>query len=673
MKHKFFQYLMPAVALALTTASCSDFLDLEPPSYVVPEEYYQSEDQVQAAVNQFYTDVLPSHGTWDYGTFGSDNNTDNQAGGSADNKYGDGLWLVGLTSGDWAWTNIRNINYTLSTVLGHYSNHEISGSDTNIRHYIGELYFFRAYCYFDMLKKWGDLPIIEEALPEEEEILVQNNQRRPRNEVARFILTDLDNAIQYMATDIDSRRNRVSADVAQLFRSRVALFEGSWLTYFKGTPFVPLGSGWPGAAKDYNANYEYPSGSIDAEIQYFLTEAVSSAEVIAEKYKGSLSVNSGTVPQSESDPTNPYFSMFGNTDMSGFPEVLMWREYSEGLGVCNNVEVMVNHGNYRIGLTRSMVESFLMEDGLPRYAQHNGFQYCDTAIAPIRQHADPRLKVFLKEPGQLNVFINMDSDKDHFVEVEPYPLILDNSAENGYSTGYSIRKGGTFDRALTGNGAGYTGCIIFRATEALLNYMEAQYMLTGNINSGHILEYWRTVRTAAGFTGAAVDPQATIAATVMQNESLDWGAYSAGQLLTDATLYNIRRERRCELMGEALRWMDLLRWRALDQMTTTRYHIEGFRFWNTPIENWYTGILADGSSTANMSAESLSEYYRPYEKNMTNNNSFRDGYTWHMAHYLYPLPIQEFQLTSSDYSSVELSPLYQNPYWPTSPDMPAEQ
>ena len=58
--YKFFQYILLFSTLTFTTVSCSDFLDLEPPSYVVPEDYYQSEDQVQAAVNQFYTAVLPT-------------------------------------------------------------------------------------------------------------------------------------------------------------------------------------------------------------------------------------------------------------------------------------------------------------------------------------------------------------------------------------------------------------------------------------------------------------------------------------------------------------------------------------------------------------------------------------------------------------------------------------
>jgi len=41
--------------------SCQDFLEKEPPSYLTPEGYYTSDDQVQAVVNKLYTDILPSH------------------------------------------------------------------------------------------------------------------------------------------------------------------------------------------------------------------------------------------------------------------------------------------------------------------------------------------------------------------------------------------------------------------------------------------------------------------------------------------------------------------------------------------------------------------------------------------------------------------------------------
>jgi hypothetical protein len=658
-----------AVLLGSLFFSCDDFLDKQPPSYIVPGDYYRSEAQLQAVANAFYVDVLPSLG----GNFSHDYSTDNQVYTGADNKYAVGQWKVGMDNGNWSWDLTRNINYQLNMILDRYEKKEITGSDKNIRHYIGELYFLRAHRYFDLLRMWGDLPIITDAFPDNAEILVAANKRMPRNEVARFIIASLDTAMVYMSEDFEARRTRISPGAARLFKSRVALFEGSWLTNFKGTPFVPNGEGWPGKAKDYNANYQFPTGDIDSEARYFLEVAAQSAEIVAEKYKGSLVQNTGTIPQKATDPENPYFKLFGNIDMTPFPEVLLWREYSRGLGIQNHVETSVNRGNMGVGLTRSMVEGFLMADGKPVYASHDGYTYSDQTIADVRKNRDPRLHIFLKEPGQVNVFLNMDDRVgDMFVEIEPTPDITNGAGDRNYATGYTIRKGGTFDKALAGNYKGYTASITFRATEALLNYMEAQYMLTGNL-SGKVLEYWRIVREKAGFTGAAVDPNVTIAATDMSKEKLDWGAYTAGQLLNDPVLYNIRRERRCELMAESLRWMDLIRWRSLDQLTTERYFVEGFHLWNTPMQEWYnfTPEDYDGSSSAKVSSPQLSEYLRPHEKNMTSGNLFKDGYTWSMAHYLQPLPIKQFQLTATDYASVDQSPLYQNPYWPTTPDQAA--
>jgi len=261
------------------------------------------------------------------------------------------------------------------------------------------------------------------------------------------------------------------------------------------------------------------------------------------------------------------------------------------------------------------------------------------------------------------------------VPIEPIPNLATGVNDRAYTTGYTLRKGGTFDKSLPGNGTGYTAAICFRATEALLNYMEAQYMLTKSLGAGKIREYWTIIRERAGFTGSGLDPEVTIAATEIAKEQLDWGAYTAGQLLTDPVLYNIRRERRCELMAEGMRWMDLIRWRSLDQLIANPYQVEGFHLWNTPMEDWYDFSEEDynGSASATVSSPELGEYLRPYQKNMTSGNLFRNGYTWALAQYLQPIPVRQFLLTASDHASVELSPLYQNPYWPAVADQPAIQ
>lgn len=429
-------------------------------------------------------------------------------------------------------------------------------------------------------------------------------------------------------------------------------------------------------SKDYNANYQYPTGSIDKEIEYFLKTAAEASEYVADKYKGSLETNNGVVPQKDGD-SNPYFEMFGTTDMSKYNEVLLWREYSASQGHTNILEDAVERNNYGTGVTRSMVESFLMEDGKPIYAQHDGYVYDDNSLDKVVAHRDPRLKIFLKTPGQINCFKNLDyAQGDRYIQVEPdYPDITNGNAQDWlYVTGYCLRKGGTFDRKLCQKDKGYTAACAFRAREALLNYMEAEYMLTHSL-SGKVLEYWKILREKAGLTGAAIDPQTTINATEMNKETMDWGAYSGGRLLEDPILYNIRRERRDELMAENLRWMDLQRWRSLNQMMTNRYHVEGMKLWNSDMTHFYNFTEADydGSDKANTSSPALSDYLRPYEKNMTASNLAKDGYTWHMAHYLQPVPIKEMQLAAPDYQTVSESSLYQNPYWPCEVDAPAEK
>ncbi|TRZ44326.1 RagB/SusD family nutrient uptake outer membrane protein [Robertkochia solimangrovi] len=646
--------ILAVVTITLFTSCSKDFLERPPESAIIPEDYLKEESQLAAYSIEMYG-LLPTHGNWSFGTFGIDTNTDNQASMSYNNMYVPGQYRVPQTGGDWNFDNIYRINYFLETVVPRYENNEITGSESGIEHYIGEMYFFRAFEYFNKLRSIGDTPIVETTLPDDKETLTAASTRDPRSEVARFIISDLDKAIELMmASSPDGGKNRLNKACAQLLKSRVALYEGTWLKYFSNTAFVPNGPGWPGAEKDYNQGYTFQAGSIDAEIDWLLGESMDAAKQVADQY--SLTTNNGVLQQSDADGTNPYFNMFSDTNMSGYDEVLLWRDYDRGLGITHNVPVYAQLGNNGVGLTKGMVDSFLMANGLPIYAAGSGYAG-DDYIADVRENRDGRLWLFLKQPGQVNI-IYESSEGDHGTPIEPVPDITNSSVEQGYSTGYTIRKGLNYDQAQTGNGQGSTGAIVFRATEAYLNYMEACYERNGALD-GSATQYWREIRDRAQVNN---DFQATIAATDMQEEAKgDWGAYSAGQLI-EPTLYNIRRERRDELMAEGLRMMDLKRWRAMDQLVQTPYHIEGFKLWG-PMQDWYAdGQLTYGTSSSNVSAPSRSDYLRPYEK--TGNELVYDGYRWMMAHYLSPIAIQHFLITTEN-NDVEGSPIYQNPGWPT--------
>ena len=635
---------------------CNDFLEQAPLSDISPEKYFSDESHLATYANGLYSDILPSGIRAE-----ADYYTDNHARRYFSTQYVPGEWKLEQTGGEWSFGRMYNCNYFLSQVLPKYEAGAITGSAGNIKHYIGEIYFLRAYMYFTRLQAFGDFPIVTEPLPDDLEVLTEASKRAPRNEVARLILNDLDKAIELMATTPDTRRTRLSKEAALLIKSRVALYEGTFLKYFKGTAFVPNGTGWPGATKEYNSGYQYPSGNIDNEINFFLEQAIDAAQKLASTV--SLTNNTGKVQQDVGEAANPYMDMFAVTDPSGYGEVLLWREYNKGLGICHSMAEWAKNGNHNNGLTKGLIDSYLMANGLPVYAAASGY-HGDDYIADIREDRDSRLYLFLKEPGQKNTLWSGGS----YPGVEPpAPNITgaygtDNSRM--LNTGYATRKGNPLDGVHAQGGGGndsFTGIIIFRGVEALLNYIEAYYERHGTLDATAV-RYWQAIRSRAKVD---TDFNKTIGATDMTKETGDWGAFSAGKLI-DATLYNIRRERRSELMAEGLRSMDLQRWRAYDQMIETPYHVEGMKIWG-PMKDWYK--TANGNSTltygldlasAVVSPPDRSDYLRPYEK--ARNSLALDGYRWAMAHYLNPIALQHFLITSKN-NDVSTSPIYQNPGW----------
>jgi len=641
--NKLFFYYVGVLSLALLS-SCNDFLDRAPLDQVTPEVYLNAEDQLAAyAINQY---SFPTHSGWGNGTFSSDNHTDNQATSGVSNQYIPGELRVGQNGGAWSFGTIRQCNYFLEDVLPKWKNEAISGNPENIKHYIGEIYFLRAYTYFNRVGALGDFPIIRNTLPDEQDVLTEASKRRPRNEVARFIIADLDSAIMLMNNAPAGGKNRLTKLAAQLFKSRVALHEGTWLKYHKGTARVPGGPGWPGANADYLSGF---SIDIDAEIDFFLNEAVKASKVVIDEV--SLTANNGDYEGIDIFD-NPYYHMFASTDMSDFSEVLFWRSYSVDENVYHQNQHYLQQNGGNTGYTKGFVESFLMENGLPIYAAGSGYQG-DATVNAVKELRDDRLKLFMKAPGE-----QLTDEK-----VEEYPDIT-GIPEVKYVTGYAIKKGVNRDDSQSDGSGSYTGSIVFRAAEAYLNYMEAIYELNGSLDATAI-NCWTALRIRAG---VASDYNITIAATDMATEGQgDWGAYSAGNLV-DATLYNIRRERRCELMAEGMRYSDIKRWRSLDQVQN--YQIEGFNLWGGAMEDWYldeetgeTILIPEGTAgkTPNVSSPTNSDYLRPYQIVKDNNLAY-DGYNWHDAHYLAPIAFDHFLMTSD--GDPTNSVIYQNPNWP---------
>ena len=664
MKLKTFKILPLVGIAALGFTSCNDFLDMTPESEITPPVYFVSEADLAAYTINYYQFTSINPGTYGLSTWGYDNHTDNQASVDYSARWVPGEWKVKQSSDEndntWNFSQIRHCNYFLSQVLPKFEEGKIQGNLTNIKHYIGEIYVLRAYAYFDKLQNIGDCPIITTTLPDEESALVEASIRRPRHEVARFILSDLDEALKYLSPTSPAGKNRISSDVAYLLRSRVALYEGTWLKHHKGTAFVPGGPGWPGKAEDLK------DFNIDAEINYFLNEAMVSSKVIGDKLVDNLVENTDT-PEGMNvalESLNPYYTMFCDENMEKYSEVLMWRAYDFGKGVTHNVQMNMENNGGGSGWTRGLVNSFLMRNGLPIYASGSGYNtdWEKEGIKATLQDRDSRIQIFTKKDNDID-----DFNDDGTPNIVDLTWIVKGNNETRLVTGYGIKKGKHYDGIMqTLHFRGTSGSIVFRGTEALLNYMEACYELKGSID-GTADKYWRALRRRAKVDE---DYNKTINATDMAKEAEgDFGAYSHGKLV-DATLYNIRRERRNEFIGEAMRWADLKRWRACDQVKN--YQIEGMRYWGSVYEGKL--VNADGVNLAivsvedgkgNISSQSISgDYIHPYQITKVNNSVF-DGYNFTPAHYLSPLPQSVFRQTAAgDKTDLNTSVVYQNPGWP---------
>ena len=651
--------LLLSCSLAILPA-CDDFLDEEPQSEVSPEKYLLNESQLEAYVNKYYADydnwksdsddkggMIPSFwGSENGSTYKDDNATDNQQG--TNGRYLKDTWTVGQSGGKWNFTNINALNYYLQTVVPRLENGELTGTESNLKHLVGEGYFLRALEYFFRLQRLGDFPIVKTVLPDEQEALTEASKRSPRNEVARFILSDLDQAISLMNNNV--KKTRLSKNAALLLKSRVALFEATWEKYHGGTALVPNGTGWPGAGKDYNAGYQFPSGSIEKEIEFFLTEAMSAASQVADAVQ--LTENNQIIRDQASKGKNPYYDMFASHDPSGYSEVIMYRGYDLSLNNSHHFNHYLYSGG-NTGYTHQFEQVFLMENGLPVYAAGSGYAG-DDYIADTKIDRDWRWRLFMKAPKEAKAVDNI-ATVEYFPEA---PRLYVSDAKNATSTGYIQGKGYSLDYNDQLLGKDQTAFVVYRASEAYLNYIEASYLKNGNIDATAD-KYWKALRTRAGVD---TDYQKTINATDMSKEALNgWDAYSHGALV-DATLYNIRRERRCEFIGEGFRYMDLIRWRALDQLNG--YQLEGAKIFG-PMKSIFGDNLkydqADEKNN-NVSSPSLSDYLRPNQ--VTSTNQYYNGLYFYEAHYLDPIAVQHFMITSPDGSTVSQSPIYQNPGWP---------
>ncbi|WP_430809633.1 MULTISPECIES: RagB/SusD family nutrient uptake outer membrane protein [unclassified Carboxylicivirga] len=610
--------------------SCEDFLERDPLDFGSDEAYFNRVEDLAMFTTTFYKQ-LPGMSNWYGGLYNADNNSDNQSSHTPNINFYKGDKQTPLVKqSEWKFEVIRDINYFLAKIAEKRAAGKIMGTEILLDHYVGEAYFFRAYDYFRLLSTIGDVPILTEMLSNDFEGLVQASKRAPRNEVARFILSDLDKAIELML-DEAPETGRLCKDAARLMKGRVALYEATWLKYHQGTALAPGNAKWPGHAM--YPDFQFLAGGIEAEYNWFFEQAYEAADAVA-----------------QARPLHDdYQEMFNRIKgLESIPEVILALYYEEGV-VSHSATHYLSRTGAGTGLTKAFVENFLLSNGMPLYADSEGLYQGDLMVHDVLKNRDNRLVSSVKDAGFVMRQIEQNGElvNDTVVDYLPNIHVVGNQ---GTATGYEIKKWMSTEDGQDEAGAGTTDVPVFRAAEAYLIYLEAYYERHGALG-GNCDTYWRALRNRAGVDE---DYNATIAATILEQET-DLATKSAGTYVSP-TLYNIRRERRCEFVAEGFRYNDLKRWRALDHMVN--YNIEGINLW----EDMYQYYDPKDIQAGVVSQSGMGNYVQPLRLNASSPSY--GGYTFPKAHYLEPIPVSEIIMTSPN-GDVNSSTIYQNPGWPS--------
>ena len=521
------------LVLAVFTFSCNDeFMEKYPLDSISDENYWKTASDLELYNNTFYETYITGFGYgWGdgtiypynynvaaiaYGDVITDNGAPNTYSSVAANEYI--AYLTGASgSGGWNFSGIRRLNF----FLDNYQRGKIDFSVSKV--YLGEVYFFKAFDYFEKVKLFGDVPwlthVLEVGSPE------ITAPRTPRAEVMDSVLYLINKSIEYLPEKASAKSGRINKDVALHLKARIALHEGTFRKY-------------------------HTKMSLNGT--KFLNEAVSACDILMTK---------GYKLYSTGKPLADYNSLFAQYSYSANSEIILWKQYeaTKNMGVAFS-RYYAQNTRQQHGATRSLVDEYLCTDGNP-ISVSPLFKGKDSLQSEVLNR-DPRLLQTICNFGTYNLQKHVQGANN-----SPKPNIPGLSG-NKCPTGYRVAKWFLddpvdWDRVTNGMQA----CPIFRYSEVLLTYAEAKYEL-GQCTQEVINQTVNVVRARVGMP--ALNISSIPADAVMDANYSKYCGYVPNPLLRE-----IRRERRIEFAFENFRWDDLMRWKAGKFLEIP---VEGFKF-----------------------------------------------------------------------------------------------
>ncbi|MDR0543351.1 MAG: RagB/SusD family nutrient uptake outer membrane protein [Dysgonamonadaceae bacterium] len=538
-------YIIPVIfALYTIFQGCSDFLTPEPDGTLGEKEIFTDPVRARGFLNNIYNSIPGSFYSIDgamEACISDEAKSVKLSGGAVTMTDGSMTARSFAESGTWSkyYGAIRKTTIFLENVDNATfvtSNQNAQDPTLNARYakqYKAEAWFLRGLFYFELLKRYGGVPVLpEKRLTLEDDMA--NIPRSSYDDCVQYILKCCQNAADSLPTswvdkvEMYGRANRASA---YALKSRVLLYAASP----QNNPSNDL-SKWEAAAAaakevldipeygllsatdtKWNASLQIWTDIYNKEI-LFATHAVSNSnELERAEFPRGLTFPAAQGGEGRTHPTHDLVKAFQNKNGSDY----VWA--AEG---------------GTVSPARNLYESPARDPRLGWWIYYNG----------IRQHESDRNPV-ATGIGQTSG-LNKDATYTH--------------------TGYYLRKFVNTAYSMNTNSGGlYKFFVIFRYAEILLNYAEAMN------------EAYGATTVPAGYTLSALDALNAVRTRVgmpkfENNKPVDYENVKEG----------IRHERRIELCFEGHRYWDLKRWKLAEQVLNAPVHGIEITGNGTKIDSW---------------------------------------------------------------------------------------
>ncbi|MDR0660740.1 MAG: RagB/SusD family nutrient uptake outer membrane protein [Prevotellaceae bacterium] len=521
-------YSILTALLVLFTCSCNDFIENKQEQLDKFDDYnyWINETSLRLYAQGCYLNLTTASSEFNY-FLGYDVDYVVFGGFFTGDRYNDDIAYetpktisrtVAEAEGKWNFEQIRRVNIMLEKIP------TMDISDEGKEHWTAVGRFFRAMCYSIMVSRYGDVPWYD-RVPQDNDYPYLFKPRDARLTAVDKILEDFQYAVEHMRASDGAQQ--VNKYVAAAFMSRWMLYHGTWHKYHGETVSIPK--------KPVDQN----------KLKTYFSEAKRAAEIVM---AGPFSIG------------NTYNELFTSEDLSDNSEIIFFRQYITG--VLTNALMSYNAGEEQIGgLTKDALDSYLCEDGLP-IVQSSLYQ----------GNTDPRIQgeFASRDPRLYQSFADSLRIKTQYGNCSP--------------TGYICKKFLNEEWREEGldyinNNKSPADAPIIRFAEVLLNYAEATFELSavgGAAMTQNDLDISINLLRKRQLKKDKNSPAKSMPDLKIQGGQPAVEVSGVPVVINDPNrdadvdplLWEIRRERRVELIMEGRRNEDLNRWGKYDRLNT---------------------------------------------------------------------------------------------------------